>query len=166
MAVFPALASTCLLIGRLFPQRLRRFGMVGVTAAVVDFSVFNLILAMIGPSMWHAVAASSAGLAAAATTGYLLNARYTFDVARSRGSFARYIVVALIGIGIHDTGLFVLLSQLDASSIGMTNLAKAIAVVPSAAWNFIGFSLFAFRARLGAGAVHADVVLGDIDGRR
>ncbi len=154
MILFRWLVSLRLLIRRLIPTRLRRFGLVGVTASAVDFSVFTVLLALLGASVSNAIIANTAGFTAAALVGYLLNSRYTFTAVRSRASFARYVIVALIGVGIYNTGFYLLLSQIGTGSVPMIYLAKVMAIAPSATWNFVGFSLFAFKKR---GTPEADV---------
>lgn len=164
------------LLALLLSRQLRRFVVVGLCSAITDFSVFNIALAYLGPSAWHAVIANTLSFTAGTCVGYTLNSRYTFSAERSRTSAARYLAVAVIGVAIYDTGLFLLLLKLDASSTLMTNAAKVFAVAPSATWNFIGFSLFAFggaRAGTGAGAatpatrpLAAGIATETIDGRR
>ncbi len=132
------------LLTLLLSRQLRRFVAVGLCSAVTDFSVFNIALAYLGPSAWHAVIANTLSFTAGTCVGYTLNSRYTFSAERSRTSAARYLAVAVVGVAIYDTALLLLLLQLDASSTLVTNAAKVFAVAPSATWNFIGFSLFAF----------------------
>jgi putative flippase GtrA len=125
-----------------FPS-LVRFGVVGAIAACAHFATFNLLL-----RETHVLVANTAAVTSAICVSYVLNARFTFRVLRSRQSFARYVVVALIGVAIHNSTVALLLTQLDAENRLFANLATGLAVFPSATWNFLGFSGFAFRGAL------------------
>jgi putative flippase GtrA len=133
-----------LLVAR-FPSLLR-FALVGSIAACAHFATFNLLL-----RETHVLVANTAAVTSAICVSYVLNARFTFRVLRSRLSFARYIVVALVGVAIHNSTVALLLTQLDSQDRLLANVATGLAVIPSATWNFLGFSGFAFRGATARG---------------
>ena len=134
------------------PQSLRRFAAVGLVSAVFDFTAFNLVLLAIGPSKTNIILANTAAFCVATSVSFVLNSRFTFDAARTRATFMRYLSVAVIAVGIYNLTLLLLLTRIDPGDRLLTNIAKAIAVAPSATWNFLGFALFAFNDRRSAPA--------------
>jgi putative flippase GtrA len=122
-----------------------RFVLVGCLAACIDFAVFNLALPMVGGSRTGAVLANTVSFAAATSVSFALNSRFTFGVTRSRAAFGRYLAVALVGVAIYDLSLLLVLLWTPPGDVLLTNVAKAVAVVPSATWNYLGFRRFAFR---------------------
>ena len=123
---------------------LSRFVLVGLVAACIDFATFNLALPLVGVSRSGALMANTASFAVATTVGFILNSRFTFGVDRTRAGFVRYVGVALVGVAIYDLSLFLVLGFMPQGDVLLTNIAKAVAVFPSATWNFIGFRSFAF----------------------
>jgi putative flippase GtrA len=144
-----------------------QFIMVGSLAACIDFTVFNLVLPLVGVSRSGALLANTGSFVAATCVGFVLNSRYTFGVVRTREGFVRYLGVALVGVAIYDLALLAVLQWTPPGDVLLTNVAKAVAVFPSATWNFLGFRHFAFASaptRAGRADVGAAVEAGD--GRR
>ncbi len=73
------------------------------------------------------------------------NSRLTFRAQIDQATFARYIAVAIVGAVVYDGTLVGLMHLADADSLVALNLVKLVAIALSAAWNFVGFSLFVFR---------------------
>lgn len=125
---------------------LSRFLVVGVLVTTVDFAIFNLILlAAEHPTRSYVLIANTVSFGVAANVGYQLHARFTFRVDRRWRSFWTYVVVALIGVTIYNTALYVFLSLLASNTPIALNLAKAGAVIVASFWNFQGYRLLAFR---------------------
>lgn len=123
-----------------------QFILVGSLAACIDFAVFNLALPLVGASRSGALLANTGSFAAATGVGFLLNSRFTFRVVRTREGFLRYLGVALVGVAIYDLALLLVLQWTPPGDVLLTNVAKAVAVFPSATWNFLGFRHFAFAS--------------------
>jgi putative flippase GtrA len=141
--------STLELLGR----RLRdapsfiRFAIVGGVATVVDFSIFNILLAGRGePSTVHLLTAATIGFTVATYTSYQLNARFTFRASRSTAALGRYVGIAVGGLLIHNTTLLILRGQLDPDTVIELNAVKFVALGISMIWNYVGYRQIAFRA--------------------
>ncbi len=130
------------------PQPLSRFLLVGAFRAVVDFSVFNVLLASTSSTQiaW-VLAANTVAFGTAMLASYLLNARYTFNAPWQPGSLGRYATIAASGVAIYNAALWALQVSMSADSVAEINVAKALAVAPSAAWNYLGYRHFAFPHR-------------------
>lgn len=133
------------LLERLFALRVARFAMVGVLATATDFLIFNVaILGETDPSATRLVLANTTAFACATVVGYLLNSRLTWGVGTGQRSLVRYVMVAVVGVAIYDGILLGLAHLTGAEGFLALNAIKLAAVGVSAAWNFVGFSLFAF----------------------
>lgn len=144
-----------------------QFILVGSLAACIDFAVFNLALPLVGASRPGALLANTGSFAAATGVGFVLNSRYTFGVVRTRAGFLRYLGVALVGVAIYDLALLLVLQWTPPGDVLLTNVAKAVAVFPSATWNYLGFRKFAFAtAPLRPERADLGVVVEAGDGRR
>ena len=78
------------------PQPFSRFLIVGALRAVVDFSVFNVVVASTSSTQisW-VLAANTLAFGTAMLASYLLNARYTFNAPWEPGSLGRYAAIAV-----------------------------------------------------------------------
>jgi putative flippase GtrA len=127
---------------------LLRYLMVAALKVVVDFALFNAVIAAIGESSsGQLIVANSFGFLGAAWLAHRLNARFTFRVESRPGDFRRFLAVSFVG-GLLYNGAFIgLVATLGASGPIELNLAKLAALGGSVAWNFIGSALFVFRAQ-------------------
>ena len=68
---------------------------------------------------------------------------------RKKASFATFIVITLIGLGINTGTVFILTTFVPAlfglSETLWANLAKVLATVLSLVWNFSGYKLVVFK---------------------
>ena len=89
-------------------SQLRRFVLVGVCAAVVDYGIYLALLAL-GANVHLA---KSISFVAGTTTAYLLNRRWTFDSAGGPARFAGFAVLYgctfLVNVGMNALALAVL----------------------------------------------------------
>jgi putative flippase GtrA len=133
--------------------RFLRFAAVGVTGAVVDFSVFNLLT-----SVFHleGVIAQSISFVVAVINNFLWNRYWTYPDSRSKSlkrQLLQFFVVNVAGLAIR-TPIFSVLEKPLARFFEMStsflpdiaifkpqflghNLALAVAVVVVMLWNFI-----------------------------
>jgi len=123
-----------------------RFALVGGTATVVDFSIFNIILAgRGGPNTTHLLAAATLGFVFATYTSYQLNSRFTFCATRSPATLGRYVTIAVGGLLIHNTMLLFLRCLFDPSTVIELNIVKFGALGASMIWNYLGYRHIVFR---------------------
>ena len=122
-----------------------RFLVFGVLAAVVDFTVFNMVVAATSHTevAW-VLSANTSAFAAAVVTSYLLNARYTFDARWESRSLARFVFVAVGGAALYNSALLGVREMLEPESTIELNAAKAAAAVLLVGWNYIGYQRFVF----------------------
>ena len=125
-----------------------RFGMVGAVATLIDFALFNALLAgEYNPSTPHLLFAATSGFAVATYTSYQLNARYTFRAERTNGALGRYYAIAIGGVLIHNVTLLALRSAFSPETFIELNATKVGALGASLLWNYVGYRQFAFRHR-------------------
>ncbi|MFD1715577.1 GtrA family protein [Amnibacterium flavum] len=126
-----------------------RFLLVGGTTVLIDAGVYAL-LSTTGLGYDPAKAMS---FIAGAVFAYFANWRFTFGRRRSRWSELLFVLVYLTALLINVL-LNAWVRSIDPDSVAVASLAFLVATGTSAAWNFIGMSLFVF-ARPGDTADHS-----------
>ena len=122
--------------------RLMRFGLVGAVATGIQYLI--LIVLVRGTGMWPALA-SAIGFVASSSGNYLLNYHFTFQSGRPHGpAAAKFVTLAAVGLVIN----FVLMQVLGAAGVYYL-LAQVCATAVVFLWNFLGNSLWTFRAYTG-----------------
>lgn len=127
-----------------------RFGVVGTSGFLVDFSTTWLMLSVFGLFEYGA---NAVGFTIAATTNYILNRHWTWrsknpDV---RGEFLKFFTVSLAGLFINSLVIYLcqLPGDLDMVISGHTIpgfwVAKLIATGVVMMWNFVINNYFTFR---------------------
>lgn len=128
--------------------RFLRFAVVGIIGAVVDFGIFNLLLASLPI---RAIWASAVSFIAAVISNFIINRYWTYPDARGKSflrQFAQFSMVSAVGMAIR-IGLFALLENylIDLSTrynpiatispqfIGH-NLTLGFAILVVMLWNF------------------------------
>lgn len=90
------------------PAQMVRFAIVGVSNTVLSWVLFALAVHV---GIWYP-AASAGAFAAGAVNGYTLNRLWTFRAGKFRADrFARYVVVQLLGLGINELVLILLVED-------------------------------------------------------
>jgi putative flippase GtrA len=128
--------------------RFLKFAFVGIIGAVIDFGVFNLLLALTPiPSIW----ASAISFILAVVSNFIWNRYWTYPDARGKSishQLVQFSIVSLLGLGIR-IGLFAILENffinlsgrlitvkiLDPKFVGH-NMTLAIAILVVMLWNF------------------------------
>lgn len=118
-----------------------RYLVTGSLAAVVDVGVFALLLSG-GLSI---PLAATLSFAAASVANYWLTSRFVFQARRSAAGYVKFLVFALMGLGLNVT-LTTLLSMYTPL---VPVAAKIVAIGISFVFNFTVNSLFVFRAEPG-----------------
>jgi putative flippase GtrA len=95
--------------------KLLKFGLVGLTGMVIDFSITILLKEKLNI---HRYISSSAGFTVAASSNYLLNRIWTFQSSNPKIliEYSSFIIISIIGLAI--------------------NIAKFFAIVVTTLWNF------------------------------
>jgi putative flippase GtrA len=79
-----------------------------------------------------------------AVFAYFANWRFTFGARRSRWSELLFVAVYVLALGLNVAANAVVLGWLGTGAAD-TTVAFLVATGLSAAWNFVGMSLFVFR---------------------
>ena len=116
-----------------------KFGVVGLSGMVVDFSLTYLFKEIV---KIHKYAANAIGFTAAAITNYIFNRIWTFQDTSSEVSiqFLKFFIISLIGLGI-NTGILYLLVHNYKKNFYVSKLF-AIGIVMI--WNFSINLIFTF----------------------
>jgi putative flippase GtrA len=120
--------------------RLAKFGMVGCTGIVIDFSVTWLCKEKL---KWNKFVANSMGFSFAVVSNYLLNRYYTFQ---NNGpgislQFLKFLLISMAGLGL-STGLLFLIQKNTRFNF---YISKAIVIGLVFIWNYSINSLFTFH---------------------
>lgn len=127
--------------------RFVKFGLVGTSGAVVDFTVLNLAYRIGGLPL---VAANSLSFTLAVLSNFTWNRLWTFPESRARpirSQLPRFALVNVVGLVINNlilVGLHALLSPVVGDPWDY-NLAKAVAIVIVLSWNFGANRLWTYR---------------------
>lgn len=125
--------------GRKELRRLARFGVVGASGFLVDFSVLNALLFWAHLSPWLA---NTCSFSVAVTNTFIWNRLWTFPESRQRplpSQLAQFFLVNIIGLGINQLiflGSNVLLWSHLFVAVLAINLAKMTASGVALFWNF------------------------------
>ncbi len=98
-----------------------RFVAVGVSNTLVSFALYTALILAATP-YW---AAGAIAFAAGSVNGYVLNRRWTFDVADSIAARTRYVAVQLCGLGATSGLLWLLVSD-----AGFDRIAAYVLAIP------------------------------------
>lgn len=139
-------------ITRDFIGRFIRFGIVGTSGFAIDFAITALLYEVFAFSI---VAATGVGFCFGATSNYILNRAWTWRSKdpNIKAEYAKFLGVALIGLGIHYVVLLWSMSVvgLDFSifGFGVNNdwTSKLVATGVVLVWNFLANNFYTFKKR-------------------
>lgn len=143
------------IIGRhmLWVWQVAKFGLVGVLNTAIDFGVLNILIFATGFTRGLPLAALNVvSFTTALVNSYWWNKRWVFE-GRGGGKettqFLEFIIIsvlaALISSGIIGGLTTYIPPSLGLSAAQWANAAKAVAVVFSFVWNFLGYKFIVFR---------------------
>ena len=133
-------------------KKFLKFGVVGASGAVIDFSITAVCKGVFGvPELL----ANAIGFTLAATSNYYLNRVWTWrSTTKSVGiEYAKFFFVSLIGLGINSLIVFLLKDISIVPRFVETTLdwnfwvAKIIATAVVMVWNFLANNFFTFRQK-------------------
>ena len=123
-------------------ERLVRFGLVGALATGIQYLVLVGLVRWVG--MWPP-AASAVGFVTSAAGNYVLNYHFTFRSQHRHGpAAAKFLILATVGLVLN-----VVLMQVLVDAGWHYLLAQVCVTVVVFLWNFVGNSLWTFRAYTG-----------------
>ena len=124
---------------RTFFLKFLKFGVVGFSGLIVDFSVTWLCKEKL---KIHKYVSSSLGFIVATGTNYTLNRYWTFNNhdPASIIQFGKFFVVALVGLILSNAIIYLLNDRMKFNFY----LAKAFAIVIVSFWNFFANYLYTF----------------------
>jgi putative flippase GtrA len=137
---------------RVLVHELAKFGVVGAINTVVDFGIFNLLVAGfdVGP-----LPAASVALTVAATSSYLMNRHWTFRHRARSGLGREYSLFFLL----NGVGLLIQLTCLSVSHYGLgfeslfaDNVAKVVGLVVGTVFRFTTYKRWVFLSHERAAA--------------
>ncbi len=129
-----------------------KFCMIGFTSMIIDVGLFNLLVKL---ADWHWMAAQVVSFLLAVTNGFIWNSLWTF---RGLGSgkrheqYAKFVAVNIVGLALNflimKTMLFFMTGDIyhrENPSLVHLNVAKLVAVVFVAVWNFLANKYWTFH---------------------
>lgn len=132
--------------------RVVRFGVVGTSGFLIDFSITALLYELLGLSI---ILATGVGFCFGATSNYILNRRWTWKSTNPdvRGEYIKFLAVSLMGLGIHYLVLLASMEWLEVSfslfgfEVNSDWCSKLIATAVVMIWNFLVNNFYTFRKR-------------------
>lgn len=123
-----------------FDTRLLKFGIVGISGMVIDFSITWLCKEKFRLNKYLS---NSLGFCFAVTNNFLLNRYWTFENTSQpiTAQFARFILVSLSGLLINNLLLFLLVKKINTNFY----LLKLIVIGLIFFWNYFLNFLFTFN---------------------
>ena len=110
--------------------RFLKFGIVGLSGMVIDFSITFLLKEKL---KIHRYIASSTGFIIAATSNYFLNRIWTFESNDPRVliEYGSFVIISVIGLGVNNLFLYLFEKKLP------FYVAKLFAIAVTMVWNFL-----------------------------
>jgi len=117
--------------------RFLKFGIVGFSGMVIDFSITWLLKERL---KIHRYIASSTGFIVAATSNYFLNRIWTFESSDPRilMQYGSFVFISVIGLGINNLFLYLFEKKLQ------FYIAKLFAIGVTMIWNFLANNYITF----------------------
>jgi len=127
-------------ISKTFFLKFLKFGVVGASGMIVDFSLTYFFKEIVKIQKY---VANAIGFTAAATTNYILNRIWTFHDSDPEVTvqFIKFFLVSLAGLGINTFIIYILVSKYKKNFY----ISKLFAIAVVVIWNFIINFLFTFK---------------------
>jgi len=125
---------------KIFFLKFLKFGIVGASGMIVDFSLTYLFKEIVKIQKY---VANAIGFTVAATTNYFLNRIWTFHDTTPEVTiqFIKFFIISLIGLGINTLILYILVNNYKKNFY----LSKLFAIVVVMIWNFTINLMFTFK---------------------
>ncbi|NQV01453.1 MAG: GtrA family protein [Bacteroidia bacterium] len=127
------------LVSTSFLLKFVKFGIVGFSGVIVDFSITFVCKEYLKIQKYIA---NAIGFTIAAITNYFLNRVWTFESTNPNVilEFTRFFVIALIGLGINSTIVWAMTGKLKVNFY----ISKLVATIVVTAWNFLINAYYTF----------------------
>jgi putative flippase GtrA len=127
-----------IIINTMVLSNMIKFGIVGLSGMIVDFSITWLLKEKLSLNKY---VANSVGFSAAVVNNYLLNRYWTFNSRDSiNDEFSRFLVVSIAGLAINNILLSLLIRKWKLNFY----VSKVFAILLVFCWNFFVNSYFTF----------------------
>jgi len=129
------------LLTKAFFLKLIKFGVVGFSGVVVDFSITYLLKEKLKVQKY---VSNACGFIIAASSNYILNRIWTFHSNNPAVlmEFSKFMLISILGLGINSLILWVLVSRFKMNFY----VSKLFAIGVVTLWNFIANVIFTFHA--------------------
>ena len=116
-----------------------KFGIVGFSGVIVDFSITFVCKEYLRIQKYIA---NGIGFTIAAATNYFLNRIWTFESTNPNilMEFSRFFIIALIGLGINTAIVWAMTGKMRVNFY----LSKVVATIVVTAWNFLINAYYTF----------------------
>ncbi len=132
--------------------QMAKFAQVGVLNTLIDFGIFNLLIWITGIiSGTGIILLNTLSILVAIINSYFWNKYWTFSKkgGRIEREFLQFLVISIIGWALNTSIVFLgttfIEVQLGVSAGAWVNIMKALAVVVSMTWNFLGYKFIVFK---------------------
>jgi putative flippase GtrA len=127
------------LVTKVFLLKFIKFCIVGFSGVFIDFGTTYFFKEVLKVQKYFA---NAIGFTLAATTNYILNRVWTFHSTNPKVllEFSRFFVIALIGLGINSTIIWLMNGKFKVNFY----LSKLVATVVVTLWNFLINAYFTF----------------------
>ena len=133
-------------------RQFAKFCLIGLTSMLIDISVWKFVMARFG---WHWIPAQTVSFCFAVTNGFIWNSLWTFRGIGSGSRHQQYVKFVMVNV----VGYLLNIAIMKSVLIGLTghlifhgdhepmhlNIAKGIAVVFVAFWNFFANKKWTFK---------------------
>jgi putative flippase GtrA len=123
-----------------------KFCIVGVTSTITDVGIYTLLTRTTLFFSRHYLLANAISFIIALINSYTLNRRFTFRDNHKEVAvqFTKYAGVYIIGLGLSEAILYILVDHFGVYDL----MAKGVAIAIVLFWNFIGSKFFIFKSNV------------------
>ena len=125
-------------MNKIFTQ-LMKFGIVGVVATIIDFSVLTILTEVFGV---HYLASAAIGFTVSTLFNYIASMRYVFNSRfgphEKRKELIIFILLSVVGLGLNQFFMWLFVEFFSIFYI----FSKVLATVLVMAWNFVSRKIF------------------------
>lgn len=138
---------------RPFFYQFSKFGLIGVSNAVIDLGIYNFLIFISDISSGYAIVAfKSISVFIAIINSYIWNKFWSFgkkETGNVKGEFTQFLLVSLGGL-LLNVGITAFVVNVIGAPVGVTekvwaNVGGLTASILVLTWNFIGYKFFVFK---------------------
>ena len=118
-------------------MQILKFGVVGVTAFIIDYGIFTILSQLLGI---HYLIASIISFSISVIYNYILSIKWVFDISKKQTpkEFIIFIILSVIGLGLNSLIMYVSVDLMQIHEMISKIVATAIVMV----YNFITRKIF------------------------